>query len=107
MAVFNKLVRDKIPELIEQAGKKGTFRILGKEEFKSELMKKLIDEAKDFQYDNDQENIIDSLAEILETVYTMAESCGIMKEELEEKRNVRIQSRGAFAQRLFLMELCD
>jgi predicted house-cleaning noncanonical NTP pyrophosphatase (MazG superfamily) len=107
MAVFNKLVRDKIPELIEQAGKKGTFRILGIDEFKSELMKKLIDEAKDFQYDNDEENITDSLAEILETVYTMAESCGILKEDLEEKRTIRIQSRGAFAQRLFLMELSD
>ncbi|MFC7373142.1 phosphoribosyl-ATP pyrophosphohydrolase [Fictibacillus iocasae] len=107
MAVFNKLVRDKIPELIEQAGKKGTFRILGVEEFKKELMKKVAEEAKEFQGDSELEDTAYAIAEILETLYTLADCYQISQEDLDEKRKMRSNSRGSFAQRLFLMELDD
>lgn len=40
MPVYNKLVRDKIPQIIEQTGKTFTTRILEDDEYRKELRKK-------------------------------------------------------------------
>lgn len=46
--VFNKLVRDNIPEIIKADGRKPIIKKLSKEKFRDEALKKVIEEAKSF-----------------------------------------------------------
>lgn len=66
MPVYNKLVRDRIPEIIENSGKKFTTRILGDNEYINELKKKLVEEMEEYQQTETNEDALEELADILE-----------------------------------------
>lgn len=59
MPIHNKLVRDKIPEIIESTGKKAYCHILFEEEYLSELDKKLNEECAEYQADKSLEELAD------------------------------------------------
>ncbi|WP_353736241.1 nucleoside triphosphate pyrophosphohydrolase [Ruminococcus sp.] len=71
-AVHNKLVRDKIPEIIEKAGKTPVTHILSEEEYITELDRKLNEECSEYQADKN----IEELADMLEVMYAIAEARG-------------------------------
>ena len=64
MKTYNKLVRDKIPEIIEKDNKKCEIKILNDEEYKKALSLKLVEEANEFL----ESNNIDELADVLEVI---------------------------------------
>lgn len=66
MPVYNKLVRDRIPEIIENSRKKFTTRILGDNEYINELKKKLVEEMEEYQQTETNEDALEELADILE-----------------------------------------
>lgn len=80
--VYNKLVRDKIPEIIEQSGKSIVTEILSDEQYIKILDEKLNEELSEFQKSKD----IEELADLLEVIYTIARVRGIEVEELEQIR---------------------
>ncbi len=98
MKIYNKLVRDKIPEIIESEGKKANTRILNNEEYRSELNKKLQEEVHEYLEDNNTEE----LADIVEVIYGILNSMEISKEEFEKIRNQKVERKGAFEKRIFL-----
>ena len=59
-----KLVRDKIPALIEKSGERPNIRILDAEEYRYHLEKKLDEEVAEYHKDKN----IEELADILEVV---------------------------------------
>ena len=65
MKVYNKLVRDKIPEIINNDNRKAIIRILNNEEYFNELKQKLQEEVKEYLEDNN----IEELADIVEVIY--------------------------------------
>lgn len=65
MKIHNKLVRDKIPEIIEKENRRPITKILSKEEYISELNKKLQEEFKEYLEDNN----VEELADIVEVIY--------------------------------------
>ena len=67
MQVYNKLVRDKIPEIIEANGDKPTYETLKDDRYLIELNKKLLEEANEFIEANDPEE----LADLMEVVYAI------------------------------------
>ena len=81
----NKLVRDKIPEIIEKRGGKYKTHILKIDEYETELKKKLIEEAKEVQNATELE-IIDELADVLELVKSIANFQGIEFEDVEKRQ---------------------
>ena len=99
MKIYNKLVRDKIPENIEKnIGKTCKYRVLNDEEYLSELNKKVIEEANEFIENNSIEELGD-LIEVLNAImkvkdYKMDEVNTIMKEKKEKK--------GAFSNKIYL-----
>ena len=99
----NKLVRDKIPEIIEKAGKKAYTHILSEEEYMTELDKKLGEEFAEYQADKS----IEELADMLEVMYAIAEARGWSVSELEDVRMGKAQKRGAFDKRIFLERVDD
>ena len=99
----NKLVRDKIPEIIEKAGKKAYTHILSEEEYITELDKKLNEECAEYQADKN----IEELADMLEVMYAIAEARGWSVSELETVRREKAEKRGAFEKRIFLERVND
>ena len=96
--VHNKLVRDKIPEIIENTGKTPIVYILSDEEYLSELDKKLNEECAEYQADES----IEELADVLEVIYAIAEARGWSVPELESVRRDKAEKRGGFSDKVFL-----
>ena len=98
MKVYHKLVRDKIPEIIEKDGHKAKYQILSKEDYLLALDKKLLEEVEEYQADKSLEEI----ADVLEVLYAICNARGYTIEELEIKRKEKNAGRGNFDQRIFL-----
>jgi predicted house-cleaning noncanonical NTP pyrophosphatase (MazG superfamily) len=98
--IFNKAIRDKIPEIIENDGYSCNVKVLSDEEFLIEIEKKLSEEVSEYQADKNPEE----LADILEVIYRIAKLRGLSKEELEKIRIKKNEERGAFEKNLFLID---
>lgn len=99
MVVYNKLVRDKIPELIRKQGETPHIRILEQEEYLRCLEAKLDEEAEEYHRDKNAEE----LADILEVVFSLAEANGCTQKELMEIYQKKHDARGGFEKRIFLI----
>ena len=97
--VCNKLVRDKIPAIIEAQGKRAVFRVLEDGEYAEALERKLDEEVREFHSDKN----LEELADILEVVYALTENIGATKEQLLEVYEKKHAERGGFRDRIFLL----
>lgn len=98
MRIYNKLVRDRIPELILKDDALPTTRVLDDEEYIKELNKKLQDEINKYLETENIEEMID----ILEVIRAIIEYNGASYEEIEEKRIKKASKRGTFKEKIFL-----
>lgn len=97
--IYNKLVRDKIPEIIEQNGGKPEIRILTSEEYLEFLERKLDEEAGEYHRDKNAEE----LADILEVVFALASATGCSRQELMKIYEQKHEARGGFEKRILLI----
>lgn len=98
MKEYNKLVRDKIPEIIEESGKKAITHVLTKEEYLAALEEKLNEEVVEYQEDKS----IDEMADVLEVLQAICVARGYTLDQLEEKRKAKSIERGGFKDMIFL-----
>ncbi|MCS0823912.1 nucleoside triphosphate pyrophosphohydrolase [Cytobacillus firmus] len=105
MPTYNKLVRDRIPEIIAESGKNYSTRILDQEEFIKELKKKSIEELDEYLNTNNDEKAIEELADLLEVVHALAETHGVSIEKVEELRKQKAKKRGSFKEKIYLIEV--
>jgi len=99
MTEYNKLVRDKIPDLIRGAGETPHIRILDDGDYLAALETKLDEEVGEFHRDKTAEE----LADILEVVYALAETRGCSREALMDIYQKKHTQRGGFEKRIFLI----
>ena len=97
---YNKVVRDKIPEIIEESGKKFNLKQLDDESFLAEIEKKLIEEVNEYTESKD----VEELADLLEVIYRICELKGVSSDELDKIRKDKAEKRGKFANNLFLID---
>lgn len=107
MPVYNKLVRDKIPEIIRQDNKKCTTEILDEKRYTIELKKKLREELDEYLSAKDDSEAIEELADMLEIIYSLAETHQSDIKQVEKVRLEKAKKRGGFEQRIFLIEVED
>ena len=98
MNIYNKLVRDRIPEIIEESGKKCSIRILNEDEYLTALEQKLNEEVAEYQTDKN----IEEMADILEVLQAICFAKGYSLEELEAERAKKAEERGGFREKKFL-----
>ena len=98
MKIYNKLVRDNIPEIMIQNGAKPVTRILSKEEYLIELNKKLSEEVNEYL----ESGSVEELADIEEVILGILDIKNVSIEELESVRKAKVKKRGAFTKRIFL-----
>ena len=94
---MGKLVRDKIPQIIQADGKSPLIRTLSEEDYLQELDKKLNEEVAEYQADKS----IEEMADVLEVLYAICEARGHSLEELEQVRKEKSDKRGAFKERIY------
>lgn len=98
---YNKLVRDRIPEIIEAKGDTCKTEILSDKEYRKLLDTKLNEEVAKYQADNN----IEEIADILEVIYAIAKSKGYSVADLEKVRSDKAQKRGGFEKKILLVEV--
>lgn len=96
---FEKLVRDKIPQIIEKSGEIPLMRVLEEEEYLAALERKLDEEVGEFH----ERKAVEELADILEVVYALAEAHGSTVKELEKIYAQKHDARGGFSERILLI----
>ena len=99
---YNKLVRDKIPEEINNSdGKKANYKILNDNEYLQELDKKLFEEAHEFV----EEHSVDELADLMEVIYAIMKTKNISFEDVKIARDVKNKKKGAFKDKVYLISV--
>lgn len=101
--IHNKLVRDKIPQIIEQSGKSCVTRILSDEEYAAALNAKLQEELNEYLADGSMEE----LADLLEVMMAAAKARGHDFSEVEAIRREKAEKRGRFNDRIYLESVTE
>ncbi|AND40645.1 nucleoside triphosphate pyrophosphohydrolase [Cytobacillus oceanisediminis] len=107
MPIYNKLVRDRIPEVIARNGKKCSTRILDNEKYIEELKKKSFEELEEYVKAQTDEEAIEELADILEILHALAKVHGSTIRDVDEIRKSKAEKRGGFQDKVFLIEVED
>ena len=102
--VWNKLVRDRIPEIIEADNVKAVTRTLSAAEFFDALHDKLIEEVGELKEAADREDVIAEAADILEVLTAVCDMHGVTMPEVSRRQILKRGERGAFNDRIFLLE---
>lgn len=97
---YNKLVRDKIPQLVRRRGGLPIVRIAKDEEYGEKLKEKLTEEVQEFQASETTEE----LADILEVIDAIADYKGFTKKEILAVKTQKARQRGRFEKRIILIE---
>jgi len=98
MKIYKKLVRDKIPEIIEKDNLVPICRTLNNKEYQIELNKKLVEEVKEYLESQETEE----LADIVEVIYSIVKLKNISLEDFEKIRIDKVEKRGSFDKKIFL-----
>lgn len=101
--VYNKLVRDRIPEIIEASGKTCLTATLSDEAYIHMLDQKLNEELDEYQ----ESKSMEELADLIEVIAAVAKARGCSWEELLRIRNQKRGKRGGFEKGILLIEVSD
>lgn len=99
--IYNKLVRDKIPEIIKSNGEKPIISILDDNSYKEELEKKLYEEYQEVLESNGNERL-EELADMLEVIKSLALLENKSLDDIISISNQKSEKRGSFTERIFL-----
>lgn len=100
--VYNKLVRDNIPNIICSNGGKPITRILNNDEYKKELEKKLLEEYKEVLETINSKDRIEELADMLEIIISLAKLEDKELDDVIKVANDKKIKRGGFEKKIFL-----
>lgn len=96
---YNKLVRNRIPEIIAKDGKTVTFRMLNNnEEYIKALHDKLDEEVAEFH----KEPTVEELIDIVEVAIALADEMGYNSMQFMRQRMEKEEFNGNFSKRIFL-----
>ena len=100
---YNKLVRDRIPEIVEASGKTCVTEVLPDEEYLKMVDAKMDEELAEYHKDQN----IEELADLLEVIYAATLARGYSIDELERVRAEKAIKRGGFSQKILLKEVIE
>lgn len=98
MRIYNKLIRDNIPEIIKKNGQTAYISVLDNADYTAQLRKKLMEETQEYLDSEEPEE----LADILEVIEALAGAKGKTLDEILEIKERKAIKNGKFEKRLFL-----
>ena len=99
---YNKLIRDKIPEIIKYSGKKFKVEVMSEDDYRKALLNKLVEEAHEAKKTEPNKLVIE-LADLLEVVDAVIEEYDLSTNEVILIKERRREERGGFEKRLRLL----
>ena len=99
---YHKLVRDRIPEIIEEDGKICVYETLTAKDYIVLLDQKLNEELTEYQ----ESKSLEELADLLEVMQAVVRARGWTLEELEQVRADKAAKRGGFEKKILLKKVC-
>jgi len=102
MKIYNKLIRDRIPEIIAKDGNTADIIILSEESFKQAIKEKLIEEATEVLNADNRDEVLSELADLQEVMDTIKQMYNINTLEVNTIQAVKALQRGKFEKRLYL-----
>jgi predicted house-cleaning noncanonical NTP pyrophosphatase (MazG superfamily) len=100
---YNKLVRDRIPDIIKAGGADCKIEILSDADYVKMIDAKLDEELAEYHTDQ----TIDELADLLEVIYAATKARGYTLDDLETVRAQKAIKRGVFDKKIFLLETIE
>ena len=100
---YNKLVRDKIPQIIENTGNKCVCEILADEQYVKMLNEKLQEELNEYL----ESGSVEELADMGEVMHAILAYKNVSIEEFQKIRLDKLEARGGFKDRILLKEVIE
>jgi|2_EtaG_2_1085320.scaffolds.fasta_scaffold04427_4 predicted house-cleaning noncanonical NTP pyrophosphatase (MazG superfamily) len=100
---YNKLVRDRIPDIIRKSEKKFSMHVATEQEYEEALWNKLDEEVAEFKQDVCEEEA----ADVLEVVGAIVQFYGYNLYDVETAKQIKADTRGRFEGRVILEEVSD
>lgn len=101
--LYNKLVRDNIPEIMKAQGNNPEVRILDGVEYKKFLRLKLVEEAGETNAAKTHEDMVKELGDVWEVIEAIMKNEGVSSQEVQALKQKRREERGGFLKRIFLI----
>lgn len=99
---YNKLIRDKIPEIIKKDNAVPKVSELDDNQFKVALKEKLVEEAKELLEAKTDKEILNELSDVLQLLESIALNNNIAIAEVKKQKEKKEVERGGFEKKLFL-----
>ena len=103
MKVYNKLVRDKVPQIIQNEGKVVYYFMLDGDNLRIMLKVKLIEESRDVSKAMTKEEMINELADVSEVIEAMYEAFDITEADVDLVKHKKMQEKGTYKSGAYLM----
>lgn len=101
---MNKLVRDKIVEIIESEGRMLIYEVLPKDKYMASLRNKIVEEAIEVSYSDTRDNLIEEIADVQEVINCLLLVSGISKKEVTQVQTKKRKEKGSFKKRHYIFE---
>jgi len=102
LKIYNKLVRDKIPQIIEASGKTCEVLILDDTAYEEALKTKLLEEIEEVQAAKGDDELIEELADLYEVLSSLVAAKGVSEEQFLKIVKAKNEKRGGFRDKVFL-----
>ncbi|NCN52337.1 nucleoside triphosphate pyrophosphohydrolase [Candidatus Parcubacteria bacterium] len=99
---MKKLVRDRIPEIIEGNGERPIVRELTDDEFRRALKDKLVEEATEVTTAQEKDELVAELADVHEVLHALYNAYEITERDVIESAEQKREARGGFTKKIFL-----
>jgi predicted house-cleaning noncanonical NTP pyrophosphatase (MazG superfamily) len=99
---YNKLIRDRIPEIIERDGKQYAIEVMDTNEYKQALLSKLVEESQEAATSKPEKLTVE-LADVMEVIQAIMQVMNINSDEIYKIQQHRKKTRGGFTKRLKLL----
>ena len=101
---YNKLIRDRILEIIKEAGEKPFSRVLNKKEYLKEIKKKISEEAEELIKAKSKKEVINEIVDIQELIDVIISELRLTKSQIKKQQKIKNKKRGGFKKGLFLIK---